>query len=242
MKWFSFVISFATGTLYGKPVSCILCGAHLNDSNMGTEGICTCCCSALRQRMTSVCQICGIPVKSPLTLCQVCTGNMFYYDMLRSCGEYEGELKKAIMRMKYYGERWLSRPLGQLMGEWVDFFHPVDLIVPVPLEPGRLLHRGFNQACDLGEELSKHTGIPAADILCRSNSSVHQTQLTRNKRWEQISNSMKLKSKVDLSFTRVLVVDDVATTGATLDEAARVLKNSGASKVFGLTVARTERI
>jgi len=120
-------------------------------------------------------------------------------------------------------------------------FLPVDLIVPIPIEPGSRVRRGYNQAQDLATELSSIIDVPAMDLLARQKRYAHQAELRRNMRWRNLTESMSSKTDINLRGQRVLLVDDVTTTGATLDEAARALKTMGAEKVFCVTVARTLR-
>jgi len=232
--------------LFGQPAFCALCERPLAvtrglEDTTGELGICSKCIEELASQMKWVCKICGMPLKQPLEICRICQKNMYYYDAQRSCGIYQGQLRRAIIRMKYGGERWLSRPLGRALARVARCFMPVDLIVPVPLEPMSKLERGFNQALDLAVEISRKISAPVYDILRRDRAREHQARLGREKRWENLRRTMVAKKQVDLSGYFVLLVDDVTTTGATLDEAARVLKALGANKVFCVTVARTVR-
>ena len=143
--------------------------------------------------------------------------------------------------MKYYGKRWLSRPLGSLLAKTAQSFCHVDMVVPVPLGASGRQIRGYNQAKDLAEEVSCKISLPLADILIREEIRKHQTQLDRKSRWLNLRGTMKTVGNYDVSGSKVLVVDDVTTTGATLDEAARALKVAGVQKVFCVTLARTLR-
>jgi len=125
------------------------------------------------------------------------------------------------------------------MAEEALAFPGVDLVVPVPADPSRLKERGFNQAKDLSQVVSERLGVMHMDILHRRKGALHQTGLGRHKRWENLKGSMIPKKQLDLRGLTVLVVDDVVTTGATLDEAARTLKALGAEKVYGVSLART---
>lgn len=222
---------------YGQPGHCCLCSAPGGTCN----GICPRCNNELTQQMASACKVCGMPLRSPLELCSDCRLNMYYFDIQRSAGIYEGRLRSAIRRMKYHGERWLSRPLGLLLSQVALPFCHADMVVPIPLGAASKKTRGYNQARDLAVEVSGKISLPLADILVREEVRDHQAQLNRLGRWQNLKGTMKTADCCNIKGAQVLVVDDVTTTGATLDEAARALKHAGAENVFCVTLARTAR-
>jgi ComF family protein len=113
-----------------------------------------------------------------------------------------------------------------------------DLIVPVPLHPARQRERGFNQASLLAELLARQSSIPLKPLLERIRYTNTQTALDRSERMENLHNAFRLRKNVDVRGLRVLLVDDVLTTGSTMNECARVLKRAGALSVYGATAAR----
>ncbi|MGI6643892.1 MAG: ComF family protein [Bacillota bacterium] len=234
--------------LFGVPGNCALCGSVLEPERLSvTEicspdsvmGICPLCLDDLRVSMRSVCAICGIPMIGSMSLCSDCRSSMGYFDAQRSAGLYRGNLRRCVRRLKYGGERWLSGPLGRLVAESARVFLPLDIVVPVPIDPGSLNQRGFNQARDLAGKVSTCLKVPMEDPLCRAQRREHQAWLGRRDRRGNLRGTMEVREGVDLTGLRVLVVDDVMTTGATLDEAARALRKVGAVRVYGATVART---
>ncbi|MGI6620839.1 MAG: ComF family protein [Bacillota bacterium] len=250
--------------VYGDPARCPLCFAPVSsgspiprghpfsehgrnapvagDAGIFT-GICSECTAQLAQQMAWVCKVCGMPLRPPLELCNDCRLNMYYFDVQRSAGIYTGRLMSAIRRMKYSGERWLSRPLGRLLSQVArqlsHEFSPVGLVVPVPLSRSSLKARGYNQAKDLAAEVSSNIRVPLADILEREEARGSQARLSRRDRWRNLRGTMSVSGGSRLAGVSVLLVDDVATTGATLDEAARALKSAGAAEVLCVTLART---
>jgi ComF family protein len=165
-------------------------------------------------------------------------------DVARSVGEYDGALREIIHAFKYDGRRTLASPLGELLREGGgDLVSEASCAVPVPLHPWRRLHRGFNQAADLAARLP----IPVVHALWRHRMTAPQTGLPAGARRRNVRGafcmSRLLRRHVIQSMIAgqvVVLVDDVRTTGATLDACAHVLKDAGAREVRALTVARAE--
>ena len=153
---------------------------------------------------------------------------------------YEPPVDDLIRRLKYQGVIAHARVLGVLLAECVrsrGVAFP-RLLVPVPLHHKRWRERGFNQASLLAELLSAHTSIPCRPLLKRIRYTTTQTALDRSERMENLHNAFRLRRNVDVRGLRVLLIDDVLTTGSTLSECARVLKRAGAKSVHAATAAR----
>ncbi len=163
-------------------------------------------------------------------------------DRGRSAGEYEGSLRHIIHAFKYDRHRTLAVPLGRMMVDAGSaLLQDADGVVPVPLHPWRHCRRGFNQAADLASRL----GPPVLKALWRHRMTSPQTGLVAAARRRNVDNAFRISPLLTMQQIaqgiggRTLVlVDDVKTTGATLDACARVLKSAGAREVRALTVAR----
>ena len=137
--------------------------------------------------------------------------------------------------LKYERRRSLAKPLGELMRRsGAELLQDADVIVPVPLHARRRRTRGFNQA----EELARHLGIPVLRALRKVRATASQADLPAARRHANVRNAFALRWKVDVRGLRIVLVDDVSTTGATLDACARVLLHAGAAEVRALTAAR----
>jgi ComF family protein len=157
---------------------------------------------------------------------------------------YEGRMKEIVHALKYERRRSIARPLGELMRiGGARLLKGTELVVPVPLHPRREFQRGFNQAADL----ARHLGLPVVPLLKRVVFTQSQIELPAHERHENVKNAFALSvpgSRFPVPGSRlpvpavVLLVDDVATTGATLDACAAVLKRSGVKEVRALTAAR----
>jgi ComF family protein len=161
-------------------------------------------------------------------------------DMLRTAGAYEGVLREIVHALKYQGRRSLARPLAVLLAErCAAALDGADVLVPVPLHWSRRWFRGFNQA-DL---LARAIGIRTAGPLRRTRATRPQMSLQAHGRQDNVANAFALRPawlrRHAIADRVIVLVDDVCTTGATLDECARVLKEGGASEVRAVTVART---
>ncbi len=144
--------------------------------------------------------------------------------------------------MKYRGERNLRTPLGKLLVNVALKLPPCDVIVPVPVDPTRKGLRGFDQARDLAEELSRALGLDLDDALKRRKSNISMTALSKRDRWEEVKDTIELGRSCQsrrFARSRVLLVDDVVTTGATANACSRVLKKAGAVEVYVAALART---
>jgi len=154
---------------------------------------------------------------------------------------YEGRMKDIIHALKYERRRTISPRLGALMRErGADLLRDASVVVPVPLHPRREYQRGFNQAEDLAREL----GVPVAPLLKRVVFTQSQIELPKDQRQENVKDAFVFRPAADGSIPSIVVViDDVSTTGATLEACARVLKSAGVNQVRALTAARvvTER-
>ena len=165
--------------------------------------------------------------------------------MARAVGYYEGPLQESIHRWKYEGKIHLTPFFGRWMAEELFNYWDADipdLLVPVPLHVQRLRERGFNQALLLVRELSRCTGIPYLNgILRKKRATVPQVQLSGSERERGVRGTFEVFEKESVEERWILLVDDVFTTGATVNECARVLVAAGAQRVDVFTLARAVR-
>ena len=151
-------------------------------------------------------------------------------------------MARAILMLKY-GEitplgGWFANQLAKVAGGRLEEF-AADVVVPVPLHPSRLRERGYNQAELIARPLARLLGIPFRSyLLVRTRPRPDKVRLTRRERWETVRGAYAMHQGAKVDKIRVLLVDDVFTTGATLDACSRALRGAGAVRVAGMTVAR----
>jgi ComF family protein len=156
-------------------------------------------------------------------------------------GPYEGPLRRAIHLLKYEGITPLARPLGERLALAANPFAGYDAIVPAPLHWGRRWNRGFNQADLLAREVSRRTGIPVDRRLLRTRPTPPQAGLSAAERRRNLQGAFAAAGeKAAIKGKNLIVIDDVMTTGATLEACARVLKRAGAAEVAALALARAD--
>lgn len=173
------------------------------------------------------------------TLCLRCQHASSQMDGIRSVAFFEGPIREAIHRLKYSNSQALAAPLGEMMvSYWQDVHLPADVIVPVPLHARRLRERGYNQAALLARELGKGVGLPVLEnALIRVRDTAPQVDLNAEERKENVHGAFHCLDD-RLAGKRVLLVDDVYTTGATLEACSLALKQRGVRTVWALTLAR----
>jgi ComF family protein len=185
-----------------------------------------------------LCQRCGKPlVSSASSICGECLKEDPPFKLARSFGLYEGVLKKAINLLKYQGIKRLSKPLSELILQTLKI-PPVDVAVPVPLHERRLKEREFNQSALIAKYIAKGSGIPLlSDCLIKSKDTVPQVGLNMKERRKNIKKTFEIKDRNPLNGKDIMLVDDVFTTGATVRECSKVLKNAGARDIYVITIA-----
>lgn len=216
--------------------------------------LCSGCLADIELMRPPICAHCGIALapddreatptlatKGHSTLCAHCKKAPFQLDGMRACAFHSGPLRTAIHQFKYEGLRSLAAPLGQLMSQtWAEAAPAsgVDAIVPVPLHPARQRERGYNQSALLAREFSSSVRRPVVEgELVRVKATVPQIDLSAEQRRHNVEHAFRC-AKGGLTGKRVLLVDDVCTTGATLEAAAAALYEAGARSVWSFTLAR----
>jgi ComF family protein len=225
------------------PEVCQICGDK--QATHEQAYLCEDCRKSVRFVTPPFCDRCGRPFPGNITrtfVCDSCINHQWAFSSARAAAITGGVLLKVIHRYKYHRSLWLEPFLAELLiqaatpclqaGTW-------DWLVPVPLYPTKEREREFNQAERLGRHLSKKTGIPLnCKLLQRVLPTPSQTFLTRKERQNNVRRAFCLRGKPDIVGRRIVVIDDVFTTGATTGACAEVLKRAGAADVCVWTVAR----
>lgn len=213
----------------------------------GDQGFwCDACLDELPWLESPICPQCGRPFpKSPSApdhLCGDCLQSLFFFDSARSATHHAGVVRQRIHQLKFGGQLHWVPPLAELLVRLVRreaAFLRVDMISPVPLHIKRLRQRGFNQAGLLAQSLGRQLGVPVHfDCLARTCWTEPQTRLNREQRLHNVKDAFQVGDIGKVRKRRVLIVDDVYTTGTTLNECAKTLKAAGASEVHAVTVSR----
>jgi len=189
--------------------------------------------------MPPLCPRCGKPRPSG-TLCPVCVSWQAEIDGIRSPFRFDGVMRQAIHQLKYRNLRALAEPLAKLLNDYLTTNPiPGEVLVPVPLHQKRLRERGYNQSSLLAKELGKLTNLPVVDdCLIRQRHAPPQARSsTVEERRSNVAGAFVCRDH-RLQNKQVLLIDDVSTSGATLDAGAAALKAAGATSVWGLVLAR----
>jgi len=224
------------------PPICFICGKVLQDNK--NLLICKSCIEQLPFIKEPFCSMCGMPFFGDTMshICGRCQKEPFHFDRARSIFVFEREIKKAIYCLKYNSRPLISSTLGILFTQYAQNLiskDDYDVVVPVPLHKSRLRQRGFNQSIFLAKRLAKSLNIEVDLLrLKRIKDTKPQTQLSERERKINVKGAFLCIDKEYFNNKRVLLVDDVFTTGATVNECARILKSSGAKTVDVLTLAR----
>jgi ComF family protein len=220
--------------------ACTVCEETLDRPTQGP--VCQACWESIRPLTPPLCDRCGDPLATwrmvdlALARCPRCRRTERVVVRARAVGAYEGALRSIVHALKYDERRSLARPLAALMRRHgADVLQGAACAIPIPLHPSRRRERGFNQAADL----TRHLDLPVANVLRRVRATATQTGLPAAQRHRNVRNAFAVTSAARrLSGATVVLVDDVCTTGATLEACARVLKGAGVAEVRALTAAR----
>ncbi len=224
------------------PPLCAFCGCPLAEDETGE--ICPGCLRNVRFISPPICPTCGVPFVSQSGedhLCGQCLRGKWHFSMARALGLYDGPLRDAIHALKYEGKPFLAKTLVGLLDRGYPFidYGLYDLLVPVPLHPKRLRERGFNQALVLGRAMARREGVPCMGfVLRKTRPSEPQIHLNPEEREKNVRGSFAVADPPKVRGKRVLLIDDVMTTGSTVDECARELSKAGATQVDVFTMAR----
>ena len=203
------------------------------------EFLCSSCRRLLPRITPPLCPLCGRPQLSGI-LCPSCVSWQTKIDGIRSPFRFDGIMRQAVHQLKYQNLRALAAPLAKLLADYLTT-NPLlgEFLVPVPLHNKRLRERGYNQSSLLAKELSKLTSLPVVDnCLIRVQYAPPQARTsTVNERRSNVANAFTCHDQ-RLKDKPVLLIDDVSTSGATLDACAVALKATGATSLWGLILAR----
>jgi len=240
--------SLVAGIFY--PCGCTLCGREIpRASNV----LCTRCWEKLQEEFCAeACPTCGLPVGDYEVIkgrCHRCRGRRPVVSSLAGPGRYNGALRELILQFKYRRRPALAEFLGSLLASFMlgkGHTQEIDVIIPIPLHWRRRLSRGYNQSEILARAVAaelKRQGlcIPVSDSMARIRNTRPQVTLPPSDRCENLRGAFELRPGTDVRGLHVCLIDDVTTTGSTLKEAARVLKDCGARKVSAVVMAIAAR-
>ncbi len=214
---------------YEENDNCRLCGKK------SIEAVCQSCREEYFRTELRRCVSCGKLTGNEFTHCQDCQAGKGPKGLSKvtAVGYYDGAWKEFIHNIKYKGQPYLLIALTDYLTSWaVKQLPPPDMIVPVPLHPNRLAQRGFNQAEVLASILGRNLGISVQDNLVRFEDTRPQISFGRYERINNIRNAFGLKPHANIAEKIIWLVDDVITTGATIDECARILRNNKAKAIY----------
>ncbi|MDD2352775.1 MAG: ComF family protein [Candidatus Caldatribacteriota bacterium] len=229
------------------PLNCENCGKPIRESK--GYGICRDCLKKISYILPPLCYQCGKPFSSLVdfekkALCSDCSykKELLYYN--RSIAYYEGAIRKSIHLLKYKKQLKLIKPLGELMVKYLltdDFYNnkKIDLIIPVPLTEREYKKRNFNQSGLLADYIAKYFSIPFGEnFLLKNVENLSQVGLTKNERAKNVKNVFSVNPLYKKNIKNILLIDDIYTTGATIESCSKELKKHGIVNVFALTLAR----
>ena len=223
------------------PPACTICSASLGPQ----EYLCPDCEAKLSRIVPPFCAKCSEPFDGAITTtfsCANCAHRILHFEAAVSAYRSRGIARQVMLNFKYGKQIHLRH----LLARWLVAAsrdqrlrgHHFDAVVPVPLHPARERERGFNQAALLAERLGPHLGVAVRPLLQRVHYTTTQTAFDRAERIQNLRHAFRLRKNADVRKLDVLLIDDVLTTGSTLSECARVLKEHGARSVYATTAAR----
>ena len=208
--------------------------------------ICSECEDVFKKIDEPYCLKCGRPVRDDaLSECRECAGKKQEFKRGRAVFEYDDELKESIYRFKYGGRREYADHYAACMerslGNWICSLKP-DALVPIPLHKSRLKKRGYNQAALLAEGLGKKLGIPVRhDVLIRSSKTAVQKGLGASERQNNLKKALKIGPDV-VKLKNIVLIDDIYTTGSTMNSAASCLQDAGVENVYFAVLGAANKI
>lgn len=225
-----------------SPPRCMACNRKM--SVYETAKFCHKCGENYHKVNSKVCRICGKPIGSTSDdTCRLCKEQKFYINQNVSRYLYKGSIKDAVQNMKFKRKQWIAFEFGRSMVETVKEHYSdinFDLVLYVPMTKLSVVNRGFNQSLEIAEIISESLKIPIEyNILHKKINTKTQSGLGRKERFENVKNAFFIRHSEKLTDKVILLIDDVYTTGATINECARMLKKSGALAVYSATVAAT---
>lgn len=222
------------------PLHCASCKKPLDPEN--GDAVCGHCIGSVKRNPAPYCIHCGRSVDTAGCVCDDCLRSKPAFSKAYSAYIYEGRLKELILQFKYNGKSALAGSLSGLISDFLydnsDILEGVDVITFVPIGADRMAKRGFNQSKILAKNLSDSYGIPMADHLRKTKHTENQNELSRDQRLSNLDDAFRVKEGADPRGLTILLLDDVMTTGATLNECAKALLKHGAADVRCLTLAR----
>lgn len=228
---FQTIREYAATLWFDNQDNCILCGSISADS------VCPNCKETYFQAVLPRCISCGKIIPLQKVVCKGCEAGNGPKGLTKvtALGYYNGALKAYIQNVKFKGQPYLLFPLAKHFVSWtIDTLPPPDAVLPVPMHPSRLALRGYNQAEVLASILSRQLGIRYQDMLQRNKETISQTALGRRERLLNLQGAFIMMPKLKKNIQDVWLVDDVVTTGSTLEECARVLKTGGIRNVYAV--------
>ncbi len=223
------------------PPRCEVC------ETLGPEVFCTRCLADVLPHEPPECRLCGALLpRGPAVreVCPECATTRRHYDGARSAGVHCATLRQAVIQFKFNNRRRLQVPLARLLADRLDAEPPgglplsqVDCLVPIPLHPRRRQWRGFDQALLITTELARMTGLPLVIGLARTRPTTPQLQLKPQEREPNVRGAFAPLGRA-VEGKRILLIDDVYTTGATANQAAKAAKEGGAVAAYVLTISR----
>ena len=246
-RWLDSLAGAVASVLF--PSGCRICEALLTRADR--LPVCDACLKSFRELPGEICERCGQPwaegadVDGDESVCRECRERGFAFDAARSFGIYDGALARAIVLMKYERIEPLGAWFAKRLIEAERKLPPelaADLIVPVPLHRTRQKERGFNQVDLFGRPLARKLGLPYRPVLLKRERARPEKHLLHfEERWEAVRGAFVIREGGRVDNLRILLLDDVMTSGATLDACSRALREAGAKSVAGLTIARAVR-
>ena len=223
------------------PPHCAACGVN---TGSGVH-LCEVCAATVTRIESPFCRVCSQPFYGAITgefTCSNCADRRFHFDCAVTRFMSRDVVREFIHRFKYEREFYLRHPLADWAAEALEDARlgapAFDFLVPVPLHAARQREREFNQAEAIAKLLAKRNGVPVYEALQRVRYTTTQTRLDRSERMENLRGAFRVRHPARVLRRHILLVDDIFTTGSTVDECARVLRKAGAASVRAITVAR----
>ena len=224
------------------PPRCLACGTIVDEP----DALCSSCWAGMRFFAPPWCAVCGLPFPHPMgeeAVCADCARQKPSWDRARAVMRYDKHSRHLVLALKHGDRTHVARALGRWMGRaGAELLQGADMIVPVPLHWTRLFARRYNQAGLLAHAVRAAGGPPVmADWLVRRRRTPSQGRLGPVARVRNVRGAFAVRRGCDVKGKRIVLVDDVLTTGATVEECARVLRRGGAASIGVLTLSRAVR-